>query len=78
MHPERKPVFSKKQHQRVHSVSLLHHRLKDISELFSLSRGGAIKVTSGSCRNDDRAISRAADCTVLAMEIDAEFDEGFQ
>ena len=32
----------------------------------------------GSRRNDDWAVSRAADCTLLVLEIDAEFDEGCQ
>ena len=32
----------------------------------------------GTRRNDDWAVSRAADCTLLVLEIDAEFDEGWQ
>ena len=32
----------------------------------------------GSCGNDDWAVSRATDCTLLVMNIDAEFDEGCQ
>ena len=35
-------------------------------------------VVIGSRRNDDWAVSRAADCTLLVLEIDAEFDEGCQ
>ena len=29
----------------------------------------------GSCGNDDWAVKRAADCTLLVLVIDAEFDE---
>ena len=32
----------------------------------------------GSLRNGDWAVSRAADYTLLVLEIDAEFDEGCQ
>ena len=37
-----------------------------------------LHVAIGSRRNDDWAVSRAADCTLLVPEIDAEFDKGCQ
>ena len=79
MHPKRKPVFSKKQYQRVHFVSFLHSFEGYLETLFTVSwRSNQGYVVIGSCGNDDWAVSRAADCTLLVLEMDAEFDEGCQ
>ena len=68
MHPKRKPVFSKKQYQRVHFVSFLHSFEGYLETLFTVSwRSNQGYVVIGSCGNDDWAVSRAADCTLETM-----------
>ena len=68
MHPKRKPVFSKKQYQRVHFVSFLHSFEGYLETLFTVSwRSNQGYVVIGSCGNDDWAVSRAADCTLVTM-----------